>query len=559
MQLIKPVALALLLAPFATQAQTLMPDSQAVQQMRTDVYTLADDSMQGRETGTKGEQMAGAYIVGRFKAIGLAPRGDGPSYLNAFNFAAMPRTGPDNSLQLGRNKLKLGDDFYPMGYTANGQLLSRVARCRYGILAPEKGRNDFDGVDVKDHAACISISSPDGIHPHSAWLAHNDLRSRIDDAIKLGANAIIFYNDDPDKADDPPADFEMKLQPCSVPVVFLTKSGFAKLGQDGDPVVVHTDIIREEKTGHNVVGFINNNKPYTVVIGAHYDHLGFGGEGSLYRGEPAIHNGADDNASGVAVLMHLATDLQHMPNAKNNNYLFIAFSGEEKGLYGSNWWSKHPTLAIDSLNYMINMDMVGRLDSTNDVAINSIGTSPSWPGITKLKGSNLNIKTTEGGIGPSDHTSFYLQGVPAIHFFTGSEADYHKPTDDADKVNYPGMLRIARYIEATITALNDSTKLTFTKTAGSDSSETPRFTVTLGVVPDYMYDGKGLRIDGITEGKTAAEAGLKSGDIVIKMGDHDVPDMMGYMKALGMFKKGDKTTVTVLRDGKEMKAEVQFK
>jgi Zn-dependent M28 family amino/carboxypeptidase len=128
-------------------------------------------------------------------------------------------------------------------------------------------------------------------------------------------------------------------------------------------------------------------------------------------------------------------------------------------------------LAIDSLNYMINMDMVGRLDSTNDVAINSIGTSPSWPGITKLKGSNLNIKTTEGGIGPSDHTSFYLQGVPAIHFFTGSEEDYHKPTDDADKVNYPGMLRIARYIEAVITTLNDSTKLTFTKTADSDSSE----------------------------------------------------------------------------------------
>ncbi len=562
MQLMKPlgrVALAaLLLAPFATQAQTLMPDSQAVRQMRMDVYTLADDSMQGRETGTKGEQMAGAYIVGRFKAIGLTPRGDSTSYLNAFNFAALPRSGPDNSLQLGRNKLKLGDDFYPLGYSANGQVLTRVARCRYGILAPELGRDDFDGVDVKDHAVCMSISSPDGIHPHSKWLAHNDLRSRIDDAIKLGANAIIFYNDAPEKADAPPADFEMKLQSCSVPVVFLTKSGFAKLGQDGDPVVIHTDIIHEEKTGHNVVGFLNNHKPYTVVIGAHYDHLGFGGEGSLYRGEPAIHNGADDNASGVAVLMQLATDLQHMPNAQNNNFLFIAFSGEEKGLYGSNWWTKHPTLVIDSLNYMINMDMVGRLDSTNNVAINSIGTSPSWPGITKLKVGDLNIKTSEGGIGPSDHTSFYLQGVPAIHFFTGSEEDYHKPTDDADKVNYPGMLRIARYIEAVITTLNDSAKLAFAKTADSDTSKAPRFSVTLGVVPDYMYDGKGLRIDGVTEDKTAAHAGLKAGDIVIKMGDHEVPDMMGYMKALGMFKKGDKSTVTVIRDGKEMKADIHF-
>ncbi|MBX2982506.1 MAG: M28 family peptidase [Flavobacteriales bacterium] len=550
---------ALLLAPFATQAQSLMPDSQAVRQMRLDVYTLADDSMQGRETGTMGEQMAARYLVDRFRSIGLSPKGDSSSYLNAFQFAAMPRTGPDNMLKLGRHTLKLGEDFYPLGYSANAQVLTRVARAKYGIKAPEKDRNDFEHVDVKDHAVCMSISSPDGIHPHSAWLAHNDLRSRIDDAVSLGANAIIFYNDDPDKADDPSSDFYMKLQPTSVPVVFLTKSGFAKLGQDGDPVVIHTEIIREEKTGHNVVGYLGNGKPYTVVIGAHYDHLGYGGEGSLYRGEPAIHNGADDNASGVAVLMQLAEDLQQMPNAKNNNYLFIAFSGEEKGLYGSNAWSKHPTLPIDSLNYMINMDMVGRLDSLGHLAINGVGTSPAWAAITDLKTGGLTIKTTEGGIGPSDHTSFYLQNVPAIHFFTGSHEDYHKPGDDADKVDYPGMLRIARYIEEAITTMNDSTKITFTKTADSDTSKAPRFSVTLGVVPDYMYDGKGLKIDGVTENKPAALAGLKQGDVVIKLGDHEVPDMMGYMKALGMFKKGDTTQVTVLREGKEMKTDIHFK
>lgn len=550
--------LVLLLAPCALQAQKLMPDSTALRQLRLDVFTLADDSMQGRETGTAGEQMAARYLVERFQQLGLAPKGDGSSYLNAFQFAALPRTGPGNTLQLGRQKLAFGKDFYPLGYSANGSVFTRVARCKYGIKAPELGRNDFDGVDVKDHAACMSISSPDGIHPHSKWIAHNDLRSRIDDAIKLGANAILFYNDDPEQADDPPQDFEMRLQPCSVPVVFLTKSGFAKLGQDGDPVALATEIIREEKTGHNVVGYLGNGKPYTVVIGAHYDHLGMGGEGSLYRGEPAIHNGADDNASGVAMLLQLAADLRRMPNARNNNYLFIAFSGEEKGLFGSNAWTKHPTLPIDSLNYMINMDMVGRLDSASDVAINSIGTSPSWPGITKLKAGGLNIKTTEGGVGPSDHTSFYLRNVPAIHFFTGSEPDYHKPSDDADKLNYPGMLRIARYIEAVITTLNDSTKLAFTKTADTDTSETPRFTVTLGVVPDYMYDGRGLRIDGITEGKPAAVAGLKAGDIVIRLGDHEVPDMMGYMKALGLFKKGDRTQVTVLREGQEVKAPILF-
>jgi len=193
------VALAtLFLSPCATQAQTLMPDSQAVQQMRLDVYTLADDSMQGRETGTVGEQMASRYIVDRYKAIGLAPKGDSTSYLNAFHFAALPRTGPGNTLKIGRHTLKFGDDFYPLGYSANANVLTRVARCKYGILAPELDRNDFDGVEVKDHAAAMSISSPDGIHPHSKWIAHNDLRSRIDDAIKLGANAILFYNDDPE-------------------------------------------------------------------------------------------------------------------------------------------------------------------------------------------------------------------------------------------------------------------------------------------------------------------------------------------------------------------------
>jgi Zn-dependent M28 family amino/carboxypeptidase len=434
-----------------------------------------------------------------------------------------------------------------------------VARCGYGIVAPEKDRDDFGGVDVKDRAACMSISSPDGIHPHSAWLAYNDLRTRIDAAVERGANAVIFFNDDPDKAEDPGENFAMKLKPVSVPVLFLTKSGLEKLGQDGDPVVIHTEIIRQELTGYNVVGYQDNKQPHTVVIGAHYDHWGYGGEGSLYRGEePQIHNGADDNASGEASMLQLAADLQHLPNTTGNNYLFIAFSGEEKGLYGSSAWTKHPTLPISSLNYMINMDMVGRVDSTGHMGINGVGTSPAWAAVTGLKAGNLTIKTTEGGIGPSDHTSFYLQDVPAIHFFSGSHEDYHKPDDDADKINYDGLLRTARYIEELVTVLNDSTKITFTKTADADASKAPRFSVTLGVVPDYMYDGSGLRIDGVTEDKPAALAGLKKGDVVTRIGDHDVPDMMGYMKALGLFKKGDSTEVTVLRDGEEMKVTVHF-
>ena len=168
------------------------------------------------------------------------------------------------------------------------------------------------------------------------------------------------------------------------------------------------------------------------------------------------------------------------------------------------------------------------------------------------------MKTTESGIGPSDHTSFYLQGIPAIHFFTGTHADYHKPTDDEEKVNYDGMLRITRYIESLLATLNDDGKLEFTKTKDMDNEEAPRFTVTLGVVPDYLFDGKGMRIDGITEGKPAANAGLQVGDVVVKLGEVDVVDMMSYMKALSALKKGDSAPLKVMRKDEVINTEVTF-
>lgn len=548
----------LALAPIGLCAQQLMSDAEALDRMRHDIQYLASDRLEGRETGQPGERLAADHVVGAFGTMGLKPYGDSATYIQSFHFAAEPVRGPKNSLQLGRNRLVPGVDFYPVSWSPSGQVFTRLARCRYGILAPELGRNDFDGVEVKDHAAAIAISSPDGIHPHSKWIAHNDIRGRIDDAVKLGANAILLYNDD-EAVDDIDSTLSAKVQPCPVPVVFVTKSGFKKMGLDGEPVVVATDIERAQLTGHNVVGLLDNGRPDLVVIGAHLDHLGYGHDGSLYRGEPAIHNGADDNASGVAMMLQLARDLSAMPEARANDYLFIAFSGEEKGLYGSNYWTKHPTVPLSEVNYMINLDMVGRLDSLGDLSINGVGTSPAWAELKRIGTGKLNVKTSESGIGPSDHTSFYLQGIPAVHFFTGSHNDYHKPSDDEDKINYPGMLRITRYIESLITALNDDGKLAFTRTQEADSTETPRFTVTLGVVPDYMYDGKGMRIDGVTDGKAAAAAGLKPGDVVIKLGDHDVADMMSYMKALGAFKKGDGTQVTVLRGGKEMKADITFK
>ncbi|GGD50365.1 aminopeptidase [Muriicola marianensis] len=309
-------------------------------------------------------------------------------------------------------------------------------------------------------------------------------------------------------------------------------------------------------TGTNVIGFIDNNAEKTVVLGAHYDHLGMGGQGSLHRGDAEIHNGADDNASGVAVLLQLASRLKE-GELKGNNYLIMAFSGEEIGLLGSNYFSKNPTIDLDKVTYMINMDMVGRLRDSKVLSVSGTGTAPIWPQVLNANNPGFELVLKESGVGPSDHTSFYLQDIPVLHFFTGQHEDYHKPTDDADRLNYEGMEEITNYIMAVIGELDDNPKLAFRKTK-NESEEVPRFKVGLGVIPDYLFGGEGMRIDGVSEDKPAQKAGLQKGDIVVKMGDSTVTDMMSYMRALSVFEEGDATTITILREGKTMDVRVSF-
>ena len=309
-------------------------------------------------------------------------------------------------------------------------------------------------------------------------------------------------------------------------------------------------------TGRNIVGFMDNKAERTVVIGAHYDHLGYGNEGSLYREkEKAIHNGADDNASGVALMLNIASRLKETNTG--NNYLFMAFSGEEMGLLGSNYFAKNPTISTEEINFMINMDMVGRLKADSTLAVYGVGTSPIFKQVISSSNNSFKIIENESGVGPSDHTSFYLVDIPVLHFFTGQHEDYHKPSDDAEKLNYEGMDKISDYIFDIITDLDDNGELAFRKTK-NESEETPRFKVGLGVIPDYMFDGKGMRIDGVSEDKPAIKAGLKKGDIVIQLGDSTVVDMMSYMRALSVFEKGSKTKVIVERDGKRVEAELEF-
>jgi hypothetical protein len=309
-------------------------------------------------------------------------------------------------------------------------------------------------------------------------------------------------------------------------------------------------------TGYNVLGYIDNPGDNIIVIGAHFDHLGMGGMSSMERGTEAIHNGADDNASGTAALLHLAQKLKEAN--LQSDILFFAISGEERGLWGSNYYTKNPTVDLSQVNFMINMDMVGRLDEERGLAVYGTGTAPEWDGLVdEVNIDSLKIVKKESGKGPSDHTSFYLKDIPVLHFFTGQHSDYHRPSDDADKINFEGIVKVTDMIERIVVSLDGSEKLAF-QTTKDEESNTPRFTVSLGVMPDYLYDGMGMMIADVSADKPALKAGILKGDVVVQLGDSTVTDMMSYMRALSVYKKGDQAKVVVEREGKKKEFEVEF-
>lgn len=287
------------------------------------------------------------------------------------------------------------------------------------------------------------------------------------------------------------------------------------------------------------------------VIAAHYDHLGMGQQGSLHRGDSAVHPGADDNASGVAVLLALAEELTATPI--QHPLLFAAFSGEEKGLMGSNYFCDEPTVRLDSIRYMINLDMVGRMKG-DTLAVFGTGTTPRWQTlIDSCNTEGLILVPSADGMGPSDHTSFYLENIPVLHFFTGQHVDYHKPSDTGEKLNYEGMQKVHRLVERLVRVLEAEGEMPFVATQDSVRKETtPRFKVTLGVIPDYLYAGTGVKIDGVTAGRPAAKGGMERGDIIRRIDDWDIKDLYVYMEALGALEPGNQSEVVVERNGKPM-------
>jgi len=539
-------------------------EKRTCKRVKSNIEYLASDRLEGRSTGSEGEKLSADYIASAFERYGLTPKGE-EGYFQTFSVTSLRIADGSSRLSLNGIDLALFTDFYPLSYSANrAEISSAVVRVGFGISSSE--RDDYKGVDTEGKIVMINIGSPDGIHPHSKWLEWHGINIRVDEALKHGAKGVMFYRSS-EKVAATESDLSLKMKSSTIPVVFLTQV----IGDTVNYAFAQIDlkILTDADRGHNVIGFKDNGAATTVVIGAHHDHLGRGeAGGSLAEDTYEIHNGADDNASGVAALIELAKQLKRGGKwSRANNYLFIAFSGEEIGLVGSKYFVSNPTIDLSKVNYMLNMDMVGMLnDESKTLIINGIGTGDGWNSALssledKVKGIQK-VETTEGGIGPSDHTSFYLSSIPSIHFFTGAHEHYHKPSDDVEILNIEGEVFVIGYIRALIQNLNDQPRQKYQVTTSQDSaaqsSSRSAFKVTLGIVPNYTFDGEGLYIDAVREGKPGEKAGLKAGDIIVAFNNKTIADIGDYMEVLKILNPGDSVEMAVRRGDEIISLTVQF-
>ena len=522
-------------------------DTVIISSLRSHIVFLADDKLEGRRTGSAGEKLAYEYISNQFAAAGLIPKGDNGTFIQEFEVNEGKQINKNTRLSMNGFNLVVEKDFFPLIFSTNASVES----------ISSAGLNESGKAWFWDLSEILEENKN---NPH--FDLTDAIKTKANDISNKGAIALILYNSSA-IADELKFEPKAKNETVKIPVLYISntiKKRFIKDESAPIDIKLTTDIGDNKRMGHNVIGYIDNGAANTVIVGAHYDHLGYGEDHtSLYTGTiPMIHNGADDNASGTAAIIELSKIIKTAA-LKNNNYLFISFSGEELGLFGSKYFTDHPVINLSAANYMINLDMVGRLnDSTHGLNIGGYGTAATWGELLTEKDDFFKIKFDSSGTGPSDHTSFYKKNIPVLFFFTGVHSDYHKPTDDADKINYTGELLVLKYIYNIIAAADTKGKLVFSKTRDTQSSGKSSFKVSLGIMPDYTFSGGGVRVDGISDGKLAQRVGIKAGDIILQLGDHKFSDMTGYMETLAKFKKGDATKVKVKRGTEELIFDIVF-
>ena len=524
-------------------------DKMTLQNLKSHVSFLADDKLEGRRAGTNGEKKAIQYISDNFKQIGLQPKGTNSEYTQFFDISDGIDFVNGSSFLINENHLKPLSDYFPFLYTANIELTETA-------ISPS--------LSEPNHTRFLNIGEfllANRDNPHFDLI--QKIRDEVLSASKNKAKAILLYNTS-NIDDQIQFDPKGKSAIMPIPVIYLTKNAVKEYLTDPTAsynINISLKIQQKTRSAANVIGYRDNKAKYTIVLGAHIDHLGYGEDGNsmIRNGTPAIHNGADDNASGTAAMLELARRLSK--NKKDPfNYLFIGFSAEELGLFGSKFFVENSTIPFNTINYMINMDMVGRLnDSTKILSIGGFGTSGSWDDIIlKLKNTPLKFKLDSSGTGPSDHTSFYRKDIPVLFFFTGLHSDYHRPSDDIEKINYKGTMHIVNYIYSLIKESASYGKLAFSKTREQQTSTSARFSVSLGIMPDYSFTGNGVRVDGVSDGRPAKSVGLMAGDVLIKLGSSSISSVESYMQVLSKYKKGDSAELTILRGKEEKKFNITF-
>jgi aminopeptidase YwaD len=656
------LAVALAAAAAVAQQQTAKQNAVDAERLRAHVTYLASDKLEGRRTGEPGAGEAARYVAREFMRQRLSPAGSAACnelvercYMQEFPYVAAVELGKGNELEITRRvdattkgvplaiDFRVGDDWMPLGFSSNSTVKDApVVFVGYGITAADQNYDDYKGAIAKDKIALAFSGTPDGDNPHGKFTRAGELRFKAAAARAAGAKALVIVASEENFKDErlTRLRYDNAGGDAGLPVVVISRQAAAKVlslslaslskleseqraaanavteadrEKLSDPAMIlsgpsflsiTTDVVRKNAPASNVVGVLEGTDPQlkneVIVIGAHYDHLGRGGEGSLATREGDIHHGADDNASGTAGLLELARLLSQDRSKLRRTVVFIAFSGEEEGLIGSSFYVNSPSRPLAETVAMINMDMIGRLK--DDVLnVGGVGTASEWRGWVEeankgfrvsadpmgkgappapdnvsgapkagseppivVTGSNGRVIATatpverfalrmnEDGFGPSDHSSFYAKRVPVLFFFTGTHEDYHKPTDTADKINYDGEARVLEFVREIVYDLQSSEKRPTFAVAKSEANTRTSFRISLGTIPSYADSTDGLKLDGVREGSPAEAAGLKAGDKVVKLAGRDIRNVYDYTQALSEMKAGQEYEVVVIRDGQRL-------
>jgi len=555
---------------------------------------LASDSLKGRKPGTPEDGVASAYIRDCFSKAGLKLLFD--NGFQKFEIVSDVKAGEHNSMSFDGFTATQNVDFTPLSFSSSASITAPIVFAGYGfdLDLDSLKWNDYKNIDVKDKWTIILRGDPEPEKQNSAFIAYEQERGKVLTAKDKGAVGVLLVTpSDIEKKDViMHTQYDKSPSDAGIPVFSITRELADKLlasmnysistletemKENHKPVSLYleptvsatSDVVKTRVIAQNVAAIIEGSDPVLkneyVVIGAHFDHLGMGGEGSGSRAPEtlAVHNGADDNASGTAGVVELAQKLAANRSQLKRSVVFVAFTGEEMGLLGSKEFVNKPPIDLKKVNAMINMDMVGRLNpTTNSIIVGGTGTSAEADSLLKILEVGRPFKTTHStdGYGPSDHASFYSENIPVFYFTTGAHDEYHTPADDADKINYSGQISVLEMVYDLSKILANSPRLAFREAGSKQAARYGRnMKVTLGIVPDMVSnDNNGLRVDGVRKGGPAERSGIVKGDRVIAIEGQPVSNIYDYMARLGKLKPGQVATVEIIRDEKKQLVIVQF-